>query len=152
MLFRSEILALIKRHEGETGIVYCLSRKAVEQTATFLTSNGVRARPYHAGMESEARERNQEAFQHDEIDVIVLKYDPATERVSLGYKQLHADPWASVDQRYPVGQRLNGKVVSLTDYGALVELEPGVEGLIQDRKSTRLNSSHSQQSRMPSSA
>jgi len=68
---REEILALIKRHEGETGIVYCLSRKAVEQTATFLTSNGVKARPYHAGMEPEDRERNQEAFQHDEIDVIV---------------------------------------------------------------------------------
>lgn len=68
---RKEILALIKRHEGETGIVYCLSRKAVEQTATFLTSNGVKARPYHAGMEAKDRERNQEAFQHDEIDVIV---------------------------------------------------------------------------------
>ncbi|MGB1656032.1 MAG: RecQ family ATP-dependent DNA helicase [Longimicrobiales bacterium] len=68
---RKEILALIKRHEGETGIVYCLSRKAVEQTATFLKSNGVRARPYHAGMEPKDRERNQEAFQHDEIDVIV---------------------------------------------------------------------------------
>ena len=65
-----------------------------------------------------------------EVEVIVLKYDPATERVSLGYKQLHADPWASAAERYPVGQRLNGKVVSLTDYGAFVELEPGVEGLI----------------------
>ena len=67
---------------------------------------------------------------NDEVEVIVLKYDPATERVSLGYKQLHADPWASVTERYPVGQRLSGKVVSLTDYGAFVELEPGVEGLI----------------------
>ena len=67
---------------------------------------------------------------NDEVEVIVLKYDPATERVSLGYKQLHADPWASVSERYPVGQRLSGKVVSLTDYGAFVELEPGVEGLI----------------------
>ena len=67
---------------------------------------------------------------NDEVEVIVLKYDPATERVSLGYKQLHADPWASVAERYPVGQRLSGKVVSLTDYGAFIELEPGVEGLI----------------------
>src|SRR5512140_2054351 len=67
---------------------------------------------------------------NDEIDVIVLKYDPATERVSLGHKQLITDPWANVMDRYPVGARMSGKVVSLTDYGAFVELEAGVEGLI----------------------
>ena len=67
---------------------------------------------------------------NDEIDVIVLKYDPATERVSLGHKQLVQDPWATVQDRYPVGARMSGKVVSLTDYGAFVELEAGVEGLI----------------------
>src|SRR5205809_5030821 len=67
---------------------------------------------------------------NDEIDVIVLKYDPATERVSLGHKQLITDPWANVMDRYPVGARVGGKVVSLTDYGAFVELEAGVEGLI----------------------
>ena len=67
---------------------------------------------------------------NDEIDVKVLKYDPATERVSLGYKQLSEDPWLAVADRYPVGARVSGKAVSLTDYGAFVELEPGVEGLI----------------------
>jgi small subunit ribosomal protein S1 len=67
---------------------------------------------------------------NDEIDVIVLKYDPATERVSLGHKQLVNDPWSNVSDRYPVGARVSGKVVSLTDYGAFIELEPGVEGLI----------------------
>jgi small subunit ribosomal protein S1 len=67
---------------------------------------------------------------NDEIDVIVLKYDPATERVSLGYKQLSSDPWSVVAERYPVNMRVAGKVVSLTDYGAFIELEPGVEGLI----------------------
>ena len=67
---------------------------------------------------------------NDEVDVIVLKYDAATERVSLGHKQLVQDPWATVQARYPVGARMSGKVVSLTDYGAFVELEPGVEGLI----------------------
>lgn len=66
----------------------------------------------------------------DEIDVIVLKYDPATERVSLGHKQLVPDPWNNVMERYPVGIKVSGKVVSLTDYGAFIELEPGVEGLI----------------------
>ncbi len=67
---------------------------------------------------------------NEEIDVIVLKYDPATERVSLGHKQLMNDPWSNVIERYPVGARMSGKVVSLTDYGAFVELEAGVEGLI----------------------
>jgi len=67
---------------------------------------------------------------NDEIDVIVLKYDPATERVSLGHKQLITDPWANVMDRYPVSARVGGKVVSLTDYGAFIELEAGVEGLI----------------------
>jgi small subunit ribosomal protein S1 len=67
---------------------------------------------------------------NDEVDVVVLKYDPATERVSLGHKQLVPDPWSNVIERYPVGIRVSGKVVSLTDYGAFIELEPGVEGLI----------------------
>jgi small subunit ribosomal protein S1 len=67
---------------------------------------------------------------NDEIDVVVLKYDAATERVSLGHKQLIADPWTTAIDRFPVGARTSGKVVSLTDYGAFVELEPGVEGLI----------------------
>jgi len=67
---------------------------------------------------------------NDEIDVIVLKYDAGTERVSLGHKQLIQDPWTTVMDRYPAGARMSGKVVSLTDYGAFVELEPGVEGLI----------------------
>jgi small subunit ribosomal protein S1 len=67
---------------------------------------------------------------NDEVDVVVLKYDPATERVSLGHKQLVPDPWSAVTDRYPVSARVSGKVVSLTDYGAFIELEPGVEGLI----------------------
>jgi len=66
----------------------------------------------------------------DEIDVIVLKYDSGTERVSLGHKQIVPDPWSNVVERYPAGIRVTGKVVSLTDYGAFIELEPGVEGLI----------------------
>lgn len=66
----------------------------------------------------------------DDIDVVVLKYDAGTERVSLGHKQLVPDPWGNVIERYPVGIRVSGKVVSLTDYGAFIELEPGVEGLI----------------------
>jgi small subunit ribosomal protein S1 len=67
---------------------------------------------------------------NENIEVVVLKYDQATERVSLGHKQLVADPWTTVMDRYPAGARVSGKAVSLTDYGAFIELEPGVEGLI----------------------
>jgi small subunit ribosomal protein S1 len=66
----------------------------------------------------------------DEIEVIVLKFDPSAGRVSLGYKQKSQDPWSDVVQRYPLGSKVGGKVVSLADYGAFVELEDGVEGLI----------------------
>ena len=66
----------------------------------------------------------------DEIDVAVLNFDPERERVSLGYKQRMPDPWVGVCEKYPAGSRIPGKVVSLTNYGAFVELEAGVEGLV----------------------
>ena len=66
----------------------------------------------------------------DQTEVVVLKFDRETERVSLGYKQLAPDPWESAQEGFPSGTRVKGKVVSLTDYGAFVELKPGIEGLI----------------------
>ena len=66
----------------------------------------------------------------DSITVKVLKFDPDKERVSLGIKQLQPDPWITVIERYPPNARVVGRVVNVTDYGAFVELEPGVEGLI----------------------
>ncbi len=65
-----------------------------------------------------------------EVEVLVLEFDAENEKVTLGYKQKRPDPWLSVEERYPVGKIVSGKVVSLTDYGAFVELEEGVEGLI----------------------
>ena len=65
-----------------------------------------------------------------EVTVKVLKFDRAKERVSLGMKQLEPDPWDTVVERYPVNARVIGRVVNVTDYGAFVELEAGVEGLI----------------------
>jgi len=65
-----------------------------------------------------------------EIDVKVLDIDWDRERISLGLKQLHAYPWENVAEKYPVGARVQGKVVSITNYGAFVELEPGIEGLV----------------------
>jgi small subunit ribosomal protein S1 len=66
----------------------------------------------------------------DQVDVVVLRFDRERERVSLGYKQRFEDPWILVPEKYPVGKRVEGKVVSIVDYGAFVVLEEGVEGLI----------------------
>jgi len=66
----------------------------------------------------------------EKVKVVVLNYDQGRERVSLGMKQIMPDPWTKATESYPVGARLRGKVVSVTDYGAFVELEKGVEGLI----------------------
>ncbi len=66
----------------------------------------------------------------DQIQVKVLKYDKDKQRVSLGFKQLTPDPWLDAEHRYPVGAHVHGRVISVTDYGAFVELEQGIEGLV----------------------
>ena len=66
----------------------------------------------------------------DKVTVMVLKYDSEKERVSLGLKQISADPWVDVDSKYPVTTQIKGRVVSITDYGVFVELEKGIEGLV----------------------
>ncbi len=64
------------------------------------------------------------------VQVQVIRFNPETQRISLGMKQLEADPWEGVGAKYPVGARFTGRVTNITDYGAFVELEPGVEGLV----------------------
>ena len=66
----------------------------------------------------------------DRVKVVVLKFDRERERVSLGHKQITHDPWQEVDKKYPAKTRITGRVTSITDYGAFVELEQGVEGLV----------------------
>ena len=66
----------------------------------------------------------------DEVDVKILKFDRDKNRVSLGLKQMGEDPWANITRRYPEGQRLFGKITNIADYGAFVEIEDGVEGLV----------------------
>jgi len=66
----------------------------------------------------------------DEVEVVVLDFNEKEEKVSLGYKQFTPDPWEKIEEKYKIGQKYNGRVVSLTDFGAFVELEKGVEGLV----------------------
>lgn len=64
------------------------------------------------------------------VKVQIIRFNPETQRISLGMKQLEADPWSGVEQKYPVGAKLTGRVTNITDYGAFIELEQGVEGLV----------------------
>ena len=66
----------------------------------------------------------------DELQLKVLSFDKEEKKVSLGLKQLVPDPWTNISEKYPEGLKLTGKVTNLVDYGAFVELEPGVEGLV----------------------
>jgi len=66
----------------------------------------------------------------DEVEAVVLNIDVENERFSLGIKQLHPDPWETLSERVPVGSRIKGKVTKVTDFGAFVEIEPGIEGLV----------------------
>lgn len=66
----------------------------------------------------------------DETEVVILSFDPETEKVTLGYKQRKSDPWLTVEEKYPPGDKVTGKVIGITDYGVFVELEEGVEGLV----------------------
>ena len=123
---KKETLATLAEGKVMPGVV-----KNLTDYGAFIDLGGIDGLLHVTDMSWGRAQHPSELFKvNDEVDVIVLKFDPTTERVSLGYKQLHADPWISAAERYQVGQRLSGKVVSLTDYGAFVELEPGVEGLI----------------------
>jgi small subunit ribosomal protein S1 len=123
---RAEIVGRLSEGDVIDGVV-----KNITEYGAFVDLGGIDGLLHITDMSWGRVGHPSELFKvNDEVDVTVLKYDPATERVSLGHKQLVQDPWATVQDRYPVGARMSGKVVSLTDYGAFVELEPGVEGLI----------------------
>jgi ATP-dependent DNA helicase RecQ len=98
---RAEMLALVQARRGETGIVYCLSRKGVEQTCDFLRSEGVRAVPYHAGLPDQERERNQDAFARDDVDVVVatIAFGMGIDKSNVRYV-IHRDMPKDVESWY----------------------------------------------------
>ena len=123
---RSKTLASI--HEGKVvpGIV-----KNLTEYGVFVDLGGVDGLLHITDISWGRVKHPSELFSvGDEIEVKILSLDLERERVSLGMKQLTEDPWASAVEKYPVGSKISGKVVSLTDYGAFVELEEGIEGLI----------------------
>ncbi len=105
--------------------------KNITEYGAFIDLGGVDGLLHITDMSWGRLNHPSEMFQvGDKVEVAVLKYDKDTERVSLGYKQKFADPWLSVEERYPINALVKGKIVSITDYGAFVELEPGIEGLV----------------------
>ena len=123
---RAKTLATI--HEGKvvSGIV-----KNLTEYGVFVDLGGVDGLLHITDISWGRVKHPSELFNvGDEINVKILSLDLERERVSLGMKQLSEDPWASAIDKYPVDSRISGKVVSLTDYGAFVELEEGIEGLI----------------------
>ena len=123
---RADTLAAI--HEGQIveGIV-----KNITDYGVFIDLGGVDGLLHITDISWGRVKHPSELFAvGDTISVKVLSFDLEKERVSLGMKQLSVDPWSVASERYPVGARVNGVVVSLTDYGAFIELEEGIEGLI----------------------
>ena len=123
---RSETLANLKEEAVLKGIV-----KNITDYGAFIDLGGIDGLLHITDMSWGRINHPAQMFEvGQEIEVKVLSYDEARQRVSLGYKQLQTDPWLTVAERYTENSRAKGTVVSLTDYGAFVEMEEGVEGLI----------------------
>src|SRR4029450_3192157 len=123
-----------KKHTLEVlaeGMVLTGTVKNITDYGAFIDLGGIDGLLHVTDMSWGRVGHPSEIFQvGDQVEVVVLHFDRETGRVSLGYKQKSSDPWANVDERYPVGAKVEGRIVSLTNYGAFVELEPGVEGLV----------------------
>ncbi len=115
----------------EEGAVMAGVIKNITEYGAFVDLGGIDGLLHITDMSWGRVNHPSELFQvGDEVTVKVLRFDREQERVSLGLKQIQADPWTTAQTSFPVGNRVKGKVVSLTDYGAFIELVPGVEGLI----------------------
>jgi small subunit ribosomal protein S1 len=115
----------------EEGIIVEGQVKNITEYGAFIDLGGLDGLLHITDMSWGRIQNPSELFKVGEnIQVKVLKFDRDKERVSLGYKQLIPDPWATTVERFPIGSRVKGKVVSITDYGAFIEIEPGIEGLV----------------------
>ena len=126
MSLREETLSSLEEASVLTGVV-----KNITDYGLFIDLGGIDGLVHITDMSWGRVGHPSEIHQvGDEIKVKVLSFDRERERVSLGIKQLAPDPWSNAEEKYPVGMKITGKIVSLTDYGAFVEVEEGVEGLI----------------------
>jgi small subunit ribosomal protein S1 len=123
---RSELVANLKEGQILNGVV-----KNITDYGAFVDLGGVDGLLHVTDIAWRRINHPSEALTIGQsVKVQVIRFNPDTQRISLGMKQLEADPWEGVDLKYPAGARFTGRVTNITDYGAFVELEPGVEGLV----------------------
>src|SRR3990172_1274493 len=123
---RSELIANLKEGQVLQGVV-----KNITDYGAFVDLGGVDGLLHVTDIAWRRINHPSEALQIGQtVKVQVIRFNPETQRISLGMKQLEADPWEGIQAKYPVGTKFKGRVTNITDYGAFVELEPGIEGLI----------------------
>jgi small subunit ribosomal protein S1 len=123
---RSELVANLKEGQVLEGVV-----KNITDYGAFVDLGGVDGLLHVTDIAWRRINHPSEALQIGQtVKVQVIRFNPETQRISLGMKQLQADPWEGVELKYPVGAKYPGRVTNITDYGAFVELEPGIEGLV----------------------
>ena len=123
---RSELVANLKEGQVLKGVV-----KNITDYGAFVDLGGVDGLLHVTDIAWRRINHPSEALKIGQtVKVQVIRFNPETQRISLGMKQLEADPWEGVEAKYPVGAKFKGRVTNITDYGAFVELEPGVEGLV----------------------
>ena len=123
---RTELVANLKEGQVLQGVV-----KNITDYGAFVDLGGVDGLLHVTDISWRRINHPSEALQVGQtVQVQVVRFNPETQRISLGMKQLEADPWDDVELKYPVSARFTGRVTNITDYGAFVELEPGIEGLV----------------------
>ncbi len=123
---RAELISNLREGQVLSGIV-----KNITDYGAFVDLGGVDGLLHVTDIARRRINHPSEALQIGQnVEVQVIRFNPETQRISLGMKQLEADPWEAVEQKYPIGVKLKGRVTNITDYGAFVELEPGIEGLV----------------------
>src|SRR6187455_1229788 len=123
---RSEIVARLKEGEVIDGVV-----KNITDYGAFIDLGGIDGLLHVTDMAWRRVNHPSEILNvGDTVKVQIIRINPETQRISLGMKQLQSDPWSAIEAKYPIGAKVNGTVTNIADYGAFVELEPGVEGLI----------------------
>lgn len=123
---RNELIKNLREGQVLKGVV-----KNITDYGAFIDLGGVDGLLHVTDIAWRRINHPSEALQVGEtIEVQVIRFNPETQRISLGMKQLEADPWDGVEAKFPVSTKLKGRVTNITDYGAFVELEPGIEGLV----------------------
>ncbi|HEY1926716.1 MAG TPA: 30S ribosomal protein S1 [Caulobacteraceae bacterium] len=123
---RTELVSQLQEGEVREGVV-----KNITDYGAFVDLGGIDGLLHVTDMSwKRVSHPSQVLAVGDTVKVQIVKINPETQRISLGMKQLQSDPWDGVETKYPVGAKLTGRITNITDYGAFVELEPGVEGLV----------------------